>query len=146
MSKAIGYAAGIVTAAVYIGASILFTGCNGGGSEAMSPEATVEAFTRHIASGEIAKARCLCDTTSMKEYIDGWMQTWERLEKKDSNALTIAASILAGADFKVERSEKTDRGRDVYYSIETAGKSRSRKATLRKEEGEWRVETVKDVI
>lgn len=146
MSKAIGYAAGIVTAAIYLGASVLFTGCNGGGSEAMSPEATVEAFSRHIVSGEIDKALCLCDTTAMKEYIDGWTQTWERLEKEDSNALAIASSVLAGADFRIERTEKTDSGREVYYTINSAGESRSRKATLRKEEGEWRVETIKDVI
>lgn len=146
MSKAIGYAAGIVTAAVYIGASVLFTGCNRGGSEVMSPEATVEAFTRHIASGEIDKARCLCDTTTMKEYLEGWMQAWERLEKEDSSALAIASSLLAGADIKIERSEKTGSGREVYYTIAAAGEARSRKAMLRKEEGEWRVETVKDVI
>ena len=147
MTKVMRYAAAIVTAAGCLGASVLLTGC---GTEqekkVLSPEETVEAFTRHIVSGEFDKARSLCDTVMMKDYIDDWMQAWERLEQKDSSVLAIASSFLAGADIHIERSEKSDTGRNIYYRIEAEGQSRKRIAKVRKEEGEWRVETITDVI
>jgi hypothetical protein len=46
----------------------------------------------------------------------------------------------------VEKTEKTDSGREVYYSIETDGHSKRKVAALRKEEGEWRVEKITDAI
>lgn len=148
MTRVMRYVAAIVTAAGCLGASALLTGCGTGqeSKKVLSPEETVETFTRHIAAGEFDKARSLCDTVMMKDYIDGWMQTWERLQQKDSSALAIASSFLAGADINIERSEKSDAGKDIYYSIETEGQSRKRMAKVRKEEGEWRVETITDAI
>ena len=147
MTKVMKYAAAIVTAAGCMGASALLTGCGTDRQKkVLSPEETVEAFTRHIVAGEFDKARSLCDTVMMKDYIDGWMQTWEKLQQKDSSALVIASSFLAGADITIERSEKSDAGKDVYYCIETEGQSKKRMAKVRKEEGEWRVETITDVI
>lgn len=129
-------------------AATLLAGCKGGEGKKvdMGPEAVVEAFTRHIAAGEFDQALGLCDTTSMLDYIDQRIDTWERLQKKDSSVLAIASSLLAGAQFKVEKTEKTDIGRDVYYSIETDGHSKGKIATLVKEEGEWRVKMITDAI
>lgn len=129
-------------------ATALLAGCKGGEGKKvdMGPEAVVEAFTRHIAAGEFDQALGLCDTTSMQAYIDQCTSIWEKLEKKDSSVLAIASSLLAGADFKVEKTEKTDIGRDVYYSIEAHGHSKGKIATLVKEEGEWRVKMITDAI
>lgn len=130
-------------------AAFLLAGCKGDHSETkvdMGPEAVIETFTRHIAAGEWEEAIKLCDTTSMQGYINDCISVWERLEKKDSSSLAIASSLLAGAEFKVEKTEKADGGRSVYYSIEAEGKSKKKKATLRKEEGEWRVGMITDAI
>ena len=130
-------------------AAILLVGCKGGGEgkkTEMSPENVTETFTRHIASGKFDQAMELCDTTSMQAYIDRCITVWESMEKNDSSALAIASSLLAGSDIKILTTEKTDIGRDVYYSIEADGNLKEKKATLVKEEGEWRIRTITDVI
>ena len=130
-------------------AAVLLTGCKGGeaGKKAeMGPEDVVEAFTRHIAAGRFEQALGLCDATLMQAYIDQCMTAWGILEKKDSSVLAIASSLLESAEFKVEKSEKTDAGREVHYCIEADGYSKRKIAELRKEEGEWRVEKITDAI
>lgn len=131
-----------------LAACALLAGCKGGEEKkaAPGPEAVVETFTRLIATGEFEQALGLCDTTSMKAYIDNCREVREKLEKKDSSALAIASSILAEAEFKVERTEKTDIGRNVYYTIEVEGQSRQKMAELGKEEGEWRIGKITDAI
>lgn len=127
-------------------AMLLLGGCAGGEKKAvMSPEETVEAFCRAVAGGDMEKACGLCDTESMKTYLESWNTTWEQLEKKDSSALRIAAGILSDAEFSIDRSEKEGDKRTVTYTIKTEGQSKSRKATLKREEGEWRVEGLTDV-
>lgn len=130
-------------------AAVLLAGCKGGGEGKkadMGPEAVVEAFTRHIAAGEFEQALGLCDTTSMQDYIERCISVWESLQKKDSSVLAIASSLLGEAEFKVEKTEKTDEGRDVYYSIEAEGHLKNKVASLGKEEGEWRVRMITDAI
>ena len=135
---------------IYIGAAtVLLSGCGGGEAAKkgeMGPEAVVEAFTRHIAAGEFEQALGLCDSTLMQAYVDQCITAWEDLEEKDSTALAIASSLLAGAEFKVEKTERTDNGKDVYYSIEADVHSKRKIAALRKEGGEWRVEKITDAI
>ena len=46
----------------------------------------------------------------------------------------------------MEKTVKTDGGRDVYYSIEAGGQSKNKIASLEKEEGEWRVRMIIDAI
>lgn len=130
-------------------AAVLLAGCKGGETRKkteMGPEEVVEAFTRHIAAGKFEQALGFCDPTSMQAYIDQCITAWERLENKDSSVLSIASSLLESAEFKVEKTEKTDAGREVYYSIEADGYSKRKIAALRKEEGEWRVERITDAI
>jgi hypothetical protein len=135
---------------IYIAAAaVLLAGCQGGkaGKKAeMGPEAVVETFTRHIAAGEFEQALELCNSASMQDYIDECRAAWERLQEKDSSVLAIASSLLEKAEFKVEKAEKTEIGRDVYYCIEAEGHSKRKIATLKKEEGEWRVEKIIDAI
>lgn len=140
MRRVVGY---IIVAAV------LAIGCKGGETgkkTAMGPEDVVEAFTRHIAAGAFEDALALCDTTSMQAYIDQCATVRAKLEKKDSCVLAIASSLLSEAEFNVEKTEKTEDGRDVFYSIKTEGHSKRKKASLTKEEGEWRVKMITDVI
>ena len=112
--------------------------------KAMGPEAAVEAFCRAVAAGDFETAGGLCDTVSMKGYMDEWRKAWNDLQKEDSCALTIASSMLSGAEIEVIRTERNGEKRTVLYRIEAEGNSKTRTATLKNEEGEWKVEEISD--
>lgn len=125
---------------------LVLGGCKGEQQEqVLGPEETVEAFCRAVAAKDMDRAMELCDTVAMKGYIDGWTRAWEELEQKDSSALRIASGMLTEAAFTVVKTEKAGDDRMVTYTLETGGKSKTRRAIVRKEEGEWRVAEMTDV-
>lgn len=123
-------------------------GCGNDGKEKaeMGPEDVIEAFSRAVASGDFETAYNLCDTASMKTYLDEYMAAWEMLQEKDSSALAIASSILSGAEMKIEKVDKDGEDRIISYSLEAEGNVKERKARVRKEEGEWKVQEITDAI
>ena len=124
---------------------VMAAGCGGGEQKAQTgPEAAVEAFCRAVAAGDFETACGLCDTVSMKGYMDEWRKVWNDLQKVDSCALTIASSMLSGAEIEVMKTERNGEKRTVLYRIESEGNSKTRTATLRNEEGEWKVEEISD--
>lgn len=126
---------------------VMAVGCGGNNAEekkAMGPEAAVEAFCRAVAAGDFGTAGGLCDTVSMKGYLDEWRKVWNDLQKEDSSALAIASSMLSGAEIEVIRTERNGEKRTVLYRIEAEGNSKTRTATVKNEEGEWKVEEISD--
>jgi hypothetical protein len=116
-----------------------------GGGKADGPEAVVTAFSKAVAAGQWEEAYGLCDTLSMKEYISANQLAWEYLEKADSNAMKIAAQLMAEAAVEVLNVEKVDGGRQVHYAIELEGMRKERKAVVMKnEEGAWKVTAITD--
>jgi hypothetical protein len=116
-----------------------------GGGKADGPEAVVTAFSKAVAAGQWEEAYGLCDTLSMKEYISANQLAWEHLEKADSNAMKIAAQLMAEAAVEVLNVEKVDGGRQVHYAIELEGMRKERKAVVMKnEEGAWKVTAITD--
>jgi hypothetical protein len=116
-----------------------------GGGKADGPEAVVTAFSKAVAAGQWEEAYGLCDTLSMKEYISANQLAWEYLEKADSNAMKIAAQLMAEAAVAVLNVEKVDGGRQVHYAIELEGMRKERKAVVMKnEEGAWKVTAITD--
>ena len=131
--------------AALIGICTLMHGCRDAEVEkAMGPEAAVEAFCRAVAAGDFETADELCDTVSMKGYMDEWQKVWNDLQKEDSSALAIASSMLSGAEIEVIRTERNGDKRTVLYRIEAEGNSKTRTATVKNEEGEWKVEEISD--
>ena len=124
----------------------MLSGCRGGEQveQVLGPEAVVETFCRAVASGDMEQAEELCDTVSMKGYLDAWTETWAELAAKDSSALRIAAGILSESTFTVTDVVKDGDRRIINYTLETGGKTKNRSAVVRKEEGEWRVESMTD--
>jgi hypothetical protein len=106
----------------------------------------VEAFCRAVTAGEWAEAEALCDTLSMKEYLDSYKEAWETLHKEDSCAMAIAKGILAGTVMSVDDIRKEDDRRIISYTLTADGNRKARKAVVRKEEGAWRVERISDVL
>lgn len=134
--------------AIYIMIAVLpvLSGCRGERQEqVLGPEDTVEAFCRAMAAGDMDRAMELCDTVAMKGYLEGWTRTWNELAQEDSSALRIASGMLAEGEFTVVKTEKAGDDRMVTYTLETGGKSNTRRAIVRKEEGEWRVADMTDV-
>ncbi len=123
---------------------VMIAGCGGSNEKALGPEETVEAFCRAVTAGNWADAKALCDTLSMKEYLDSHKEAWETLQKEDSCALAIAESILADTVMTVEGVSREDDRRIVSYTLAADGNSKTRKAILKKEEGAWRVERITD--
>jgi hypothetical protein len=129
-----------------VAVAVMAAACGGnGGGKADGPEAVVAAFSKAVAAGQWEEAYGLCDTLSMKEYISANRQAWEYLEKADSNAMKIAAELMAQAVVEVIDVEKVDGGRQVHYAIELEGMRKERKAVVAKnEEGAWKVTAIID--
>ena len=131
--------------AALIGICTLMHGCRDAEEKkAMGPEAAVETFCRAVAAGDFETAGGLCDTVSMKGYLDEWRKVWNDLQKEDSSALAIASSMLSGAEIEVIRTERNGEKRTVLYRIEAEGNSKTRTATVKNEEGEWKIEEISD--
>ncbi len=121
--------------------------CAGGGKTVeMSPEEVVEAFSRAVAAGDFATAYELCDTVGMKDYIDNYREALTSLQKVDSSATAIAASMLSGAEFEVTDIDRDGETVSVRYRLEAEGNTKTKTATVKKEEGGWRVTSVTDRI
>ena len=129
-----------------VAVAVMAVACGGnGGGKADGPEAVVTAFSKTVAAGQWEEAYGLCDTLSMKEYISANQLAWEYLEKADSNAMKIAAQLMAEAAVEVLNVEKVDGGRQVHYAIELEGMRKERKAVVMKnEEGAWKVTAITD--
>lgn len=113
----------------------------------MGPEETVEAFCRTMAAGKFEEAMSLCDTETMKGYIERYAQAWNMMAKKDSGATAIAASSLADADIMVEDIVKDGDRRTITYAIAAGeGMEKKKAATVRKEDGVWKVEKITDSL
>lgn len=125
---------------------VIMTACTDKKEKAavLGPEETAEAFCRAVASGDMDRAYQLCDTVMMKGYLDAWTETCRSLEQKDSSALRIASDILSESVFTLVEVGKDGDRRSVTYRLESEGQSKTRKATLRKEEGKWKVESLTD--
>ena len=119
------------------------TGCKGGEkSVEMGPVETVEAFYRSLTSGQWDDAESLCNSSDMQEYIQIYRDELSRLEKSAESAAKIASSFLEDAKITVSDTHKADDKRIVTYTLEADGLSKTKKATLTKEEGAWRVERI----
>ena len=111
----------------------------------MKPEEVTETFCRAVAAGDIEAARTLCDTISMKEYLDACRITWEEAMMQDSTAAAIAKVIMDAMEFRADDVSKDGNIRIVTYTIRTPeGQCKSKEARLRKEEGAWIVERITD--
>ncbi len=131
---------------IFISLALLATVSCTGKKETLTPEAVAEAFARSVAAGDFEAAKSLCDTASMNIYLENYREAMNSLQKEDSCALAIASSMLAGAEFEVTGTEKNGEERIIEYRISAEGFDRTRKATVKKEEGEWKVTAITDVI
>ena len=134
----------ILIKAIVLSVVLTIVGCKNNSSVEMGPAEVVDAFNRAITGGDFEQARQLCDTDSMKDYLESYQEAWEVIQAEDSSALSIASSILGKAVIEVEDIQKEGEKRIVLYTLEADGHSKTRKAIVKKEEGVWRVERITD--
>lgn len=113
----------------------------------LGPEETVAEFFRAVAGGDAETAMSLCDTVSMKSYIDSYVYALGAMGKKDSSATAIATSALVNAEIKIDGNTKEGENRLITYTVETVdGFTKKKTATVKKEGGAWKVERITDSL
>ena len=121
----------------------LTCGC---GKKAEGPEVVVEAFYKAVTAGDWDGAAKFWCSSEANDYIDALKNAWESLQTEDENALNMAAAVLSDVKVNIEKTEKTDQGKAIYYTLEVGEFCKRRKACVRKEEREWRVMEIIDAI
>ena len=136
----------IVIACVCAVLILMAAGCGEkkGKSVEMGPAETVEAFYNCLTAGEFGAAKKICDTLTMKEYIETYSQAWDMQLKKDSTAAYIAAGILSTAEIEITETAKEDNKRIIKFNISSGTESKKKKAVVKKDEGVWKIEAISD--
>ena len=132
---------------ILIAAAAIACSCSQTGKQekALGPEETVEAFCKAMACGDFTAARELCDTVSMASYIDACQEKWDNMARMDSALVDIAAALLSSAQIEINETVKDGECRKVFYTIDaTMGMKKEKVATVKKEEGAWRVGMISD--
>lgn len=122
--------------------ALVVTGCFGEKTVESSPEETLKNFCQAVFAGDFDKAESLCDTLSMKEYICSIRTAWE---EADSSVMTIVPAILAETEINMTEVIKNGQERTIHYELTAIdGSRREKTATVRKEEGEWKISEITD--
>lgn len=127
----------------------VLAGCSGSKKE-MGPAETVEAFCSALISGESGeyeKAGSFCNDSQMQSYINNIRTALDEAARRDSSAAAIATSILREAQIKIGETTKNQDKRTVNYTIVINEELKKDKvASMKKEEGEWKIEAITDRV
>jgi hypothetical protein len=147
--KKIIYALGVALIAGIAAAILLFS--KGGGAERSQKsetkaEVVLEKFYSALKTGDFETAKTLCDTVSMHDYLNEYMQNWEQQSQKDSAEFAAIVSTLANTKMTIEKVEEMDGVCIIDYTLSLENLTTDRKATAKKEEGEWKVAKITDAV
>lgn len=133
-------------AALGIGAYFLFGNVETFSKEnkVLGPEGVVEEFTSAMKKGEFDKAVEFCNADSMNVYMEAYKQMWNKLSKKDGETFAETAKILAGTQLNFTGMQELDGVCTVDHTLELNGVQKNHQATLRMEEGEWKMIKITD--
>ena len=127
---------------IALAVSTLIMGCQQNGETKLGPDGTLEAFYTNLCAGEFEQAESLCDIPAMEEYVNGFRSEWE---KNDSAIRAIASAILTDISIEITDSKQNGQNRTIFYKLTTTdGQSKEKIATMKKEEGEWKVTAITD--
>ena len=133
---------------IYIGAGILaaalaaflcLRGEEAERAQKPGPEEVLTSFSEAMKTGEFKKAKGMCDTVSMQDYLDAYTRKWEEKSQKDSAAFASTVNVLSETVVEIGNVEETDGVCFIEYNLTLDGKTRQSKASLKKEGGEWKV-------
>ena len=139
-------AAGLAAAAAAIAAAFL----SGEGASQKDgkpgPEGVVSGFVSAMKSGDFEAAFALCDSASMHEHVHAYMQKWQEMSQKDSATFRSMTEVLAGTQIAFEEMTEEDGMCHVGYKLAMDENEKVCRATLRKEEGEWKIVEITDKL
>lgn len=122
--------------------AVVLTGCIQTREAALGPGETLETFYKNLFAGDFDEAESLCDTLGMQEYIEVLRGAWEQT---DSSVMTIVPAILSETAVSITDIVKNGQERTVFYKLTaTDGSDKEKIATLRKEEGGWKIKSITD--
>ena len=122
--------------------AVVLTGCFQAKAPSLGPGETLETFYTNLFAGDFDEAESLCDTLGMQEYIEVLRGAWEQT---DSSVMTIVPAILSETAVSITDIEKNGQERTVFYKLTaTDGSDKEKIATLRKEEGGWKIKSITD--
>ena len=128
--------------AIILGIAATMAACSQNNDSVLSPEGTLEAFHKALYSGEFEQATALCDTLGMKEYVDSFRTVWQR---SDAGITGIVSDIMSETQLKITDTKKSEEGRTIFYELSFDGKSKTKTASMKKEEGEWKIAKITDL-
>lgn len=108
------------------------------------PEAVVIEFTEAMKAGNFEKAQKFCDPETMQEYLDAYMQKWEDMSIKDSSAFASTVRILGETTIEIGEVDMQDGVCFIDYTLRLDKNARKCRASMKKEEGEWKVTEITD--
>lgn len=124
---------------------MLFAGCGSSGNRQLGPAEVVESFTQAVAAGRFEDAALLCNEVVAGQYVETYKKALTAEAKADSTATSIAARIMSEVKVNVTEVSKGKGYRTVFYTIEDVYGDRKEKiATVKNEEGEWKVTEIQD--
>jgi hypothetical protein len=127
---------------IAMSAAVFIMGCQQNGETKLGPDGTLEAVYKSLYSGAFDQAESLCDIPAMSEYVNSFRMAWE---KNDSTIRTITSDILADISIEITDAEQNSQNRTVFYKMTaTDGQNKEKIATLRKEEGAWKITAITD--
>ena len=122
--------------------AVVLTGCIQTREAALGPGETLETFYTNLFAGDFEGAESLCDTLRMKEYIEKVQDRWS---DADSSVMAIVPAILSETAVSITDIVKNGQERTVFYKLTaTDGSDKEKIATLRKEEGGWKIKSITD--
>ena len=122
--------------------AVVLTGCIQTREAALGPGETLETFYTNLFAGDFDEAESLCDTLGMQEYIGVLRGAWEQT---DSSVMTIVPAILSETTVSITDIVKNGQERTVFHKLTATDCSDTEKiATLRKEEGGWKIKSITD--
>lgn len=128
-------------ASLVVFATVLM-GCTQSREAEFGPEDTVLAFYKALCSGEFEQAESLCDTPGMGGYIGDFRSAWE---SAGEGVMDIASDILSEMTVEVSSVEKNGQNRTIFFELASTGdRTKEKIATLKKEEGAWRIVQITD--
>lgn len=130
----------ILTGAALLAASAIFVlSSRSEEEERLGPEGVVTEFVSAMKTGDFAKAYSLCDSSSMHGHLEAYAQIWKEQSQKDSASFSAITEILAGTEIHLNGMTEADGTCVVEYALEMESNRKENKATLRLEEGEWKI-------
>ncbi len=108
------------------------------------PEEVVIEFSEAMMVGDFEKAQSLCDHAAMQEHIDAYTRKWEAMSLKDSAAFASTVKILGETTIEIDEVEMQDGVCFIDYTLRLDKNARKCRASLKKEEGEWKVTEITD--